>query len=39
MRLTVTTASGELYQFDVSADLELENLRAFVQVIVLPKLL
>ncbi|XP_037085916.1 protein DDI1 homolog 2-like [Pollicipes pollicipes] len=32
MRLTVTTASGELYQLDVSDDLELENLRAFVQV-------
>ncbi|XP_043206388.1 protein DDI1 homolog 2-like isoform X1 [Amphibalanus amphitrite] len=32
MRLTVTTVSGELYQLDVSDDLELENLRAFVQV-------
>ena len=32
MRLTVTTVSGELYQLDVSHDLELENLRAFVQV-------
>ncbi|XP_043212059.1 protein DDI1 homolog 2-like isoform X1 [Amphibalanus amphitrite] len=32
MRLTITTVSGELFQLDVSEDLEVENLKAFVQV-------
>ncbi|KAF0305243.1 Protein DDI1 2 [Amphibalanus amphitrite] len=32
MRLTITTVSGELFQLDVSEDLEVENLKAFVQI-------